>query len=73
MNSHSWHRCPVNDNFPNPINLRKIWLQLIAGNRHNVTAMSTHQFGLAQTDLALKSLAGLGVDAAIHMTINPQC
>ena len=48
-------------------------LQLIAGNRHNVTAMSTHQFALAQTDLALKSLAGLGVDAAIHMTINPQC
>lgn len=47
-------------------------LQLIAGNRHRVTAMSTHAFSLEETDLALRSLAGLGVDGAIHMTIDPQ-
>ena len=46
-------------------------LQLIAGNRHNVTAMSTHTFSLDETDLALRSLVGDGVEGAIHMTINP--
>lgn len=46
-------------------------LQLIAANRHGVTAMSTHAFGLAETDLALRSLAGQGVDGAIHMTVDP--
>jgi len=46
-------------------------LQLIAGNRHNVTAMSTHTFGLGDTDLALRSLVGEGVEGAIHMTIDP--
>lgn len=46
-------------------------LQLISGNRHNVTAMSTHSFGLAQTDLALRSLLGEGVANPIHMTIEP--
>jgi threonine dehydrogenase-like Zn-dependent dehydrogenase len=47
-------------------------LQLIAGNRHNVTCMSTNVFGLADTDLALRSLAGEGVEGAIHMTIDPR-
>lgn len=46
-------------------------LQLIAANRHGVLAMSTHQFGLADTDLALRSLVGDGVTGAIHMTIDP--
>jgi threonine dehydrogenase-like Zn-dependent dehydrogenase len=46
-------------------------LQLIAGNRHNVTAMSTHTFGLEDTDLALHTLVGKGVEGAIHMTIDP--
>lgn len=46
-------------------------LQLIAGNRHNVTAMSTHSFGLYETDLALRSLVGEGVTGPIHMTIEP--
>ena len=46
-------------------------LQLIAGNRHSVKAMSTHTFGLADTDLALRSLVGEGVEGAIHMTIDP--
>jgi threonine dehydrogenase-like Zn-dependent dehydrogenase len=47
-------------------------LQLIAGNRHNVTAMSTHTFTLQETDLALRSLVGEGVACPIHMTIEPQ-
>jgi len=46
-------------------------LQLIAGNRHNVTAMSTHTFSLQETDLALRSLVGEGVEGPIHMTIEP--
>lgn len=47
-------------------------LQLIAGNRHNVTAMSTHTFSLDQTDLALRTLVGEGVDGAVHMTVEPR-
>ena len=46
-------------------------LQLIAANRHNVHAMSTHSFGLDGVDLALRSLVGDGVEGAIHMTIDP--
>ena len=46
-------------------------LQLIAANRHNVTQMSSHTFALAETDLALRSLVGQGVDAAVHMTVDP--
>jgi threonine dehydrogenase-like Zn-dependent dehydrogenase len=46
-------------------------LQMIAANRHGVQAMSTHRFGLADTDLALRSLVGQGVTGAIHMTIEP--
>jgi threonine dehydrogenase-like Zn-dependent dehydrogenase len=46
-------------------------LQLIAHNRHHVTAMSTHCLGLDQTDLALQTLVGKGLEGAIHMTIDP--
>lgn len=46
-------------------------LQLIAANRHDVQAMSTHGFGLDGVDLALRSLAGDGVEGAVHMTIDP--
>lgn len=46
-------------------------LQLIAANRNNVTAMSTHTFALTETDIALRSLVGKGVDRAVHMTIDP--
>ncbi|BAO92178.1 zinc-dependent alcohol dehydrogenase [Caballeronia cordobensis] len=46
-------------------------LQLIAANRHDVTRMSTHTFGLGDTDLALRTLHGEGVEGAIHMTIDP--
>ncbi len=33
--------------------------------------MSTHCFGLHQTDLALRSLVGQGVEGAVHMTVDP--
>jgi threonine dehydrogenase-like Zn-dependent dehydrogenase len=47
-------------------------MQLIADNRHNVTQMSSHTFALAETDLALRSLVGKGVDAPVlHMTVDP--
>lgn len=46
-------------------------LQLIAGNRHNVKSMSTHMFGLDQTEYAIRSLVGEGAEDAIHMTIDP--
>ena len=46
-------------------------LQLIAGNRHNVKDMSTHMFGLDQTEYAIRSLVGEGAEDAIHMTIDP--
>jgi threonine dehydrogenase-like Zn-dependent dehydrogenase len=46
-------------------------LQLIAANRHDVRRMSTHRFGLADTDLALRSIAGQGVENPVHMVIEP--
>jgi hypothetical protein len=34
--------------------------------------MSSHTFALAETDLALRSLVGKGVDAPVlHMTVDP--
>jgi hypothetical protein len=42
-------------------------LQLIAANRHNVTQMSKRTFALDETDLALRTLQGEGVNGAIHM------
>jgi threonine dehydrogenase-like Zn-dependent dehydrogenase len=46
-------------------------LQVIAGNRHNVKEMSTHTFGLDQTEYAIRTLVGEGAQDAIHMTIDP--
>jgi threonine dehydrogenase-like Zn-dependent dehydrogenase len=46
-------------------------LQLISAKRHRVTDMSTHSFGLDQTDWALQSLVGAGEEGVIHMTIVP--
>jgi threonine dehydrogenase-like Zn-dependent dehydrogenase len=46
-------------------------MQLIASNRYGVQSMSTHVFKLNQTDLALRSLIGQGVDENLHMTVNP--
>jgi threonine dehydrogenase-like Zn-dependent dehydrogenase len=46
-------------------------LQLIAGNRHGVQAMSSHTYALHETDRALRSLVGQGDDGMVHMTIDP--
>ncbi len=46
-------------------------LQLIAANRHQVTEMSTYALGLQDTDLALRTLVGEGLEGAIHMVIDP--
>jgi threonine dehydrogenase-like Zn-dependent dehydrogenase len=46
-------------------------LQLIAADRHQVRRMSTHMFGLSETDIALRTLRGEGVENAVHMTIDP--
>jgi threonine dehydrogenase-like Zn-dependent dehydrogenase len=46
-------------------------LQMIAADRHNVRLMSTHKFGLDQTEYAIRSLVGEGAEDALHMTIDP--
>ena len=46
-------------------------LQMIATDAQGVRAMSSHSFGLDGVDLALRSLAGDGVEGAIHMTVDP--
>jgi threonine dehydrogenase-like Zn-dependent dehydrogenase len=46
-------------------------LGMIAGNRHGVCDLSTHSFALADTDLALRTLVGQGVEATVHCTVDP--
>jgi threonine dehydrogenase-like Zn-dependent dehydrogenase len=46
-------------------------LGMIASNRHGVCELSTHSFALADTDLALRTLVGQGVEAAVHCTVDP--
>ena len=46
-------------------------LQLIHRDQYAVKEMSTHLFGLNETDLALQSLVGKGVNEPIHMVIEP--
>jgi threonine dehydrogenase-like Zn-dependent dehydrogenase len=46
-------------------------LDMIRANRHGVQALSTHTFGLAETDTALRTLVGEGTAAAIHCTVDP--
>jgi threonine dehydrogenase-like Zn-dependent dehydrogenase len=46
-------------------------LGMIARNQRNIRALSTHTFALGEVDTALKTLVGLGADAAIHCTVNP--
>ena len=46
-------------------------LQLIHSGKHAVKEMSTHLFGLQDTDLALQSLVGNGVKEPVHMVIDP--
>jgi threonine dehydrogenase-like Zn-dependent dehydrogenase len=46
-------------------------LGMIAADRRNVRALSTHGFGLGEVDLALRTLVGEGAEAAIHCTVDP--
>jgi threonine dehydrogenase-like Zn-dependent dehydrogenase len=46
-------------------------LQLIHSDKYAVKEMSTHLFGLNDTNLALQSLVGNGVNQPIHMVIEP--
>lgn len=46
-------------------------LQALALNRNNVHALSTHTFGLAETDLAIRTLVGEGVEETVHCTVDP--
>ena len=46
-------------------------LQLIHRDQYAVKEMSTHLFGLNETDLALQRLVGKGVNEPIHMVIEP--
>jgi hypothetical protein len=44
---------------------------MIAKNRHGVCDLSTHTFALEDTDAALRTLVGQGVEAAVHCTVDP--
>jgi threonine dehydrogenase-like Zn-dependent dehydrogenase len=46
-------------------------LGMIAKNRHGVCDLSTHTFALEDTDAALRTLVGQGVEAAVHCTVDP--
>ena len=46
-------------------------LGMIASNRHGVCELSTHTFALEDTDSALRTLVGQGVESAVHCTVDP--
>ena len=46
-------------------------LQIIASDKHAIKQMGTHLLGLQQTDLALQTLVGNGLEGAIHMVVDP--
>ena len=49
----------------------KLALQYIAAGRFPLHLMETHRFGLAETDLAIRTLGGEGAAGAIHVTVMP--
>ena len=46
-------------------------MQLINRNAHNVREMSSKVFGLAETDLAIKTIAGRAAEPALHCSVDP--
>ena len=58
MRGHSWQAV-------------ELGLQIIASGRYPLEEMATHVFGLADTDLALRTVGGEGEADAIHCAIDP--
>jgi threonine dehydrogenase-like Zn-dependent dehydrogenase len=46
-------------------------LRYISAGRFPLHLMATHRFGLAETDLAIRTLGGVGAPGAIHVTVMP--
>ncbi|MGE3840205.1 MAG: zinc-binding dehydrogenase [Vicinamibacterales bacterium] len=49
----------------------ELGLQLLASHRYPIELMTTHRFGLAQVDYAIKSVGGQGAPGAIHVSVLP--
>jgi threonine dehydrogenase-like Zn-dependent dehydrogenase len=49
----------------------EIALEYIASGRYPLHLMATHRFGLAEVDLAVRSVGGDGAPGAIHVTVLP--
>jgi threonine dehydrogenase-like Zn-dependent dehydrogenase len=46
-------------------------LHVLASRRFPIDQIMTHRFGLAEVDLAIKSVGGEGAPGAIHVSIMP--
>ena len=46
-------------------------LQHLAARRFPLELMTTHRFGLAEVDYAIKSVGGAGAPGAIHVSVLP--
>ena len=46
-------------------------IEFISSGEYNLDLMATHQFGLDNVDLAIKSIGGEGAEGAIHVSIIP--
>jgi hypothetical protein len=43
----------------------------LAARRFPLELMTTHRFGLAEVDYAIKSVGGVGAPGAIHVSVMP--
>jgi threonine dehydrogenase-like Zn-dependent dehydrogenase len=49
----------------------ELGLQALASRRFPLEMMTTHRFGLAEVDYAIKSVGGEGAPGAIHVSVVP--